>query len=411
MKQLSFLYKAIFWFCILLLTVSSLSAQQMPEKGNEIGTLYNCNIVDTDSGEILYGQTVVVEDGVIIKISPSKKRIKKGEIDLSGKYIMPGLIDSHTHWGSFGQDSTMAAELSAEYLKCGVTTVRDVGGNVLNIKDHLKHVAEGAYMGPDVYYSSFWATGDYHIMDYDYRGWDGDKNACPWSRMFSVKDSTNQAIERAVLEAKAIGCTGFKLYINYSEEDLARIIPIIKKHGMKVWGHASQVHGAKAIDVAGSGIEVVSHAYMLVDIFESRDSLTFEELEYVKQVCKVLKKNDIVLDITAHISLEGDMPYSVDIIKEAYAAGVRFVVGTDYFGCAVPDEIKRLKECGISNIDILRAATLTGAEIIGQAGKLGVIAEGAEADIIVLPGNPVEDLDVLNSVEATIVDGRIGDID
>ncbi len=77
----------------------------------------------------------------------------------------------------------------------------------------------------------------------------------------------------------------------------------------------------------------------------------------------------------------------------------------------MPDEIKRLKECGISNIDILRAATLTGAEIIGQAGKLGVIAEGAEADIIVLPGNPVEDLDVLNSVEATIVDGRIVDID
>ena len=268
----------------------------MLEKGNEIGTLYNCNIVDTDSGEILYGQTVEVKDGVIIKISPSRKKIKKGEIDLTGKYIMPGLIDSHTHWGSFGQDSTMAAELSAEYLKCGVTTVRDVGGNVLNIKDHLKHVAEGAYMGPDVYYSSFWATGDYHIMDYDYRGWDGDKNACPWSRMFSVKDSTDQAIERAVLEAKAIGCTGFKLYINYSEEDLARIIPIIKKHGMKVWGHSSQVHGAKAIDVAGSGIEVVSHAYMLADIFESRDSLTFEELEYVKQVCKALKKNDIVLD-------------------------------------------------------------------------------------------------------------------
>lgn len=373
---------------------------------NEL-TLFNCNIVDTESGRILSNQTIYIKDGIIKKIAPSERNIKDGEVDLSGKYVMPGLIDSHTHWGSFAFDSTSAAELSKEYLKCGVTTVRDLGSNYINIKRYFDHLEAGHFQGPDVYYSSFWATGDYYLQDDDIKGWDGTKYACPWSRMFSVKDSTDQAIERAVLEAKAIGCTGFKLYINYSEEDLARIIPIIKKHGMKVWGHASQVHGAKAIDVAGSGIEVVSHAYMLADIFESRDSLTFEELEYVKQVCKALKKNDIVLDITAHISLEGDMPYSVDIIKEAYAAGVRFVVGTDYFGCAVPDEIKRLKECGISNIDILRAATLTGAEIIGQVGKLGVIAEGAEADIIVLPGNPVKDLDVLNNIEATILDGKI----
>ena len=372
---------------------------------NEL-TLFNCNIVDTESGRILSNQTIYIKDGIIKKIAPSERNIKDGEVDLSGKYVMPGLIDSHTHWGSFAFDSTSAAELSKEYLKCGVTTVRDLGSNYINIKRYFDHLEAGHFQGPDVYYSSFWATGDYYLQDDDIKGWDGTKYDCPWSRMFSVKDSTDQAIERAVLEAKAIGCTGFKLYINYSEEDLARVIPIIKKHGMKVWAHATQYNGAKSLDVAQSGVDVVSHSYMLSNDYTIRDTITACELDSIRTVCKELIKNNVVLDITAHIAISAEMNFAIPITKEAYSQGVEFVVGTDYFGCAVPDEIKQLKKLGFSNTDILRAATCTGAKILDMAGKLGIIKEGAEADIIVLPGNPVEDLNVLNNIEATILDGK-----
>ena len=68
--------------------------------------------------------------------------------------------------------------------------------------------------------------------------------------------------------------------------------------------------------------------------------------------------------------------------------------------------MKQLKKLGFGNLDILRAATSTGAKILGMAGKLGIIKEGAQADIIVLSGNPVEDLNVLNNIEATILDGK-----
>ena len=372
---------------------------------NEL-TLFNCNIVDTESGRILSNQTIYIKDGIIKKIAPSERNIKDGEVDLSGKYVMPGLIDSHTHWGSFAFDSTSAAELSKEYLKCGVTTVRDLGSNFTNIKRYMDHLEAGHFHGPDVYYSSFWATGDYYLQEDDIKGWDGTKYDCPWSRMFSIKDSTDAAIEKAVLEAKEIGCTGFKLYINYSKEDLARVIPIIKKHGMKVWAHATQYNGAKSLDVAQSGVEVVSHSYMLSNDYTIRDTITACELDSIRTVCKELIKNNVVLDITAHIAISAEMNFAIPITKEAYSQGVEFVVGTDYFGCAVPDEIKQLKKLGFGNLDILRAATSTGAKILGMAGKLGIIKEGAQADIIVLSGNPVEDLNVLNNIEATILDGK-----
>lgn len=372
--------------------------------GNDI-VLYNANIIDTDTGGILYGRTVTVEDGVIVKISPARKRIRKGETDASGRFLIPGMIDSHTHYGNQCGDPDKAAAISAEYLKQGVTTVRDVGGNYLKIKEYNRLRENGDLHGPDIYYSSIWATGDFMMPSYHSLGAGTEDTA--WSRIFCVRDSTDEALEKAVLEAKEIGCTGFKIYIHYSKDDLARMIPIMKKHGMKVWAHATQVSGATALEVAESGVDVVSHAYMLADDITSRDSLTTEEKEYVRKVCRSLRRNKVVLDITAHISMhEGEMQYCRDIIRIADRENVRIAVGTDFFGCAMYEEIGHLKSCGISNRDILRAATVTGAEIIGQKGRLGIIRKGAEADLVIMDTDPLEDIDAVRNIRYTIKSGR-----
>ena len=185
------------------------------------------------------------------------------------------------------------------------------------------------------------------------------------------------------------------------------MIPIMKKHGMKVWAHATQVSGATALEVAESGVDVVSHAYMLADDITSRDSLTTEEKEYVRKVCRSLRRNKVVLDITAHISMhEGEMQYCRDIIRIADREKVRIAVGTDFFGCAMSEEIGHLKSCGISNKDILRAATVTGAEIIGQKGRLGIIRKGAEADLVIMDTDPLEDIDAVRNIRYTIKSGR-----
>lgn len=369
-------------------------------------TLYNADIVDTRSGKIRHRRTIYIRNGIIDGIRRASASIREGETDMSGKFIMPGMIDAHVHWGNLAQDSLMAAELSKDFLAAGVTTVRDLGGNYLNIRRHRKHVEAEDYPGPEVVYCSFWAAGNYFMDPLDTIGWEGESDT-PWSRKIEVRDSTDAALEKAVLEAKEIGCTGFKLYIHYSKEDLARLIPIIKRHGMKAWAHATQVSGANALEMAESGIDVVSHAYMLADDITSRDSLSAEEKEYVRKVCRSLRKNKVVLDITAHISMyEGNMQYCRDIIRIAYEEKVPFVTGTDFFGCAMLEEIGHLNSCGISNKDILRAATITGADIIGQKGRLGTIRKGAEADLVVMDSDPLEDINALKTIRQTITSGK-----
>ena len=379
-------------------------AERQPAKGSM--TLYNANIVDTEKGNVIYGRTIRIKDGKIRGISRSGKRMKDGETDMTGKYVMPGMIDAHVHWGNLARNPQMAAELSKDFLAAGVTTVRDVGSNYLNIRKHQEDVEKGRYPGPEVFYSSFWAAGKYFMDPLDTMGWNRGDNA-PWSRKIEVRDSTDAAIEKAVMQAKEIGCTGFKLYINYTKEDLARMIPIMKKHGMKVWAHATQVSGARALEMAEAGADVLSHAYMLPDDITSRDSLTSKEKEYVRQVCRKMKENGTVLDITAHISMyEGKMQYCRDVIRIAYEEGVDFVTGTDFFGNAMYEEICHLKSCGISSRDILHAATVTGAEILGMKGKKGTVSKGAAADLIVLGGNPLQDIEVLADIEKTILSGR-----
>ena len=175
---------------------------------------------------------------------------------------------------------------------------------------------------------------------------------------------------------------------------------------MKVWSHATQVKGADALQVAGSGVDVVSHAYMLCNDITSRDRLSSDELIYLKKVCKTLRRNGVTLDATAHISMyEGKMQYSREIISEAYRSGVKIIAGTDFFGNAIYDELLQLVSAGMSEADVLKAVTSYEAEVLGMKGKLGVVKEGAIADLLILDANPLDDISALKDVGAVIMDG------
>ena len=375
-----------------------------PSAGGSV-TLYNCNVVDTKAGKILRGRTIEVRDGIITDISRAAASPGEGDVDMTGRYVMPGMIDSHVHWGIFSQTEELSETFSKDFLAAGVTTVRDLGSNYLNISRFNKGVRNGIYAGPRVFYSALWAAGNYFMDPMDSVGWEGTGDP-PWSRKLNVSQCTDEEIEKAVLEAKAIGCTGFKLYINYSGQDLDRVVPVMKRHGMKVWSHASQVKGADALAVARSGVDAVSHAYMLCNDLTSRDSLTAAEKDYLRRVFRELRRNKVILDATAHISMyEGEMMYSREIISLAYKAGVKIAAGTDFFGCAIYDEILQLSRCGISNADILRAVTCHGAETLGMEEKLGTIREGAVADLLVLDSDPFEHISALADIRMTYVGG------
>ena len=392
-------HKLFIFFLMLMSVCTSVHA------GGEL-ILYNANVVDTDKGTVLYGRDIAVEDGVIVSVRPSRGRLRRGALDMTGKFVVPGLIDSHVHFANACRTPQAAQKLAGEYLANGVTTCRDVGGNYLFLKEYDRLRGEGRFDGPDVYYSSIWAAEPFDMPSVHAEGAESENN--PWSRMFSIRDSSDVALEKAVREAHETGCTGFKLYINYSAEDIARIVEMAGKYGMKVWGHSSQIYGADAMQVASSGVEVMSHAYLLPRHYYPGRHLSPSDREYVGAVLDEMLRNDVVLDMTVFLSYGSGTFFASEVARMAYEKGVSFVTGTDLPGCRLHDEIDMLsEECGIAAVDILRAATVTGARIIGKAGVLGVIAEGAEADMIVLDANPLEDLSALRDICMTVSDGDV----
>ena len=368
--------------------------------------LYNGNIIDVRTGNIAYNQTIHIVDGRIKKISPSSGKLRQGQIDATGKYIVPGLIDSHTHYSNFCIDSIGADTMSQLYFRNGVTTVRDVGGNYLYIKEYNRLRADGAFSGPDIFYSSIWATGDFQMPEYHSAG--SLQKDTPWSRIFSVKDSTDAAIERAVIEAKEIGASGFKVYIHYTRDELDRLIPIIRKHGLSVWAHSAQVTGADALQTATSGVQVMSHAYMIPKNYYPRKSLADSEYSYLAEVLDSMKAHGVYLDATLALSHQSGTLFASDVIREAHRRGVKVLVGTDLPDCQIHKEIALLSsECGMSNLDLLKSATIYGAEVLGRQSSLGTITRGAEADILVLNSNPLEDISALKDIFYTISNGSV----
>ena len=110
-------------------------------------TLYNTNIVDVENGKIIPGMTVSVKDGIITKIAKAKKKIKRNQTDYTGAYLMPGLIDSHTHWGNFTMTPEYMRDMAESYIADGVTTVRDAGGDVRIVKRYEAKLDSGNILG------------------------------------------------------------------------------------------------------------------------------------------------------------------------------------------------------------------------------------------------------------------------
>ena len=233
----------------------------IPGSYGQTTTLYNTKIVDVENGKIIPGMTVYVKDGMISKIAKAKKKIKKNQKDCTGTYLMPGLIDSHTHWSIYASTPKSLREMANSYIADGVTTVRDAGGDIRYAKCYEAKLDSGLIVGPTVYASSFWAGPTYYggRMREDTQGYKTEN--APWSQ--EITDTISEEhLEKIIIEAKEYGCTGLKLYNDISYEMLVKIVALCHKHGVKPWGHFA-VFPATAMDVVKAGVETVSHTYLI----------------------------------------------------------------------------------------------------------------------------------------------------
>lgn len=376
-------------------------------------------------------QTVVIKDGRITKILPIGTFAIPDSaviIRLKGKYLLPGLIDSHVHMatdpsGVDNREHTLT--VLREMLYSGITTVRDMAGDARTLAALARDARQGEIISPEIYYSALMAGPP---LFSDPRTYTSTKGGLPgkMAYMQAITDTTDLPL--AVARAKGSGASGIKLYAYLSSALAGKIINEAKKQNMPVWAHA-WLQGAKPSDLVNAGCISISHAPMLIhekldtvpDFWKQghHDAAFWDKaVPAFDELFSLMKQHHTIFDATlltykkwaaSDTSMQWDYEIAKRIAARAYRAGVAISAGTDddqeQF---VQEEMRVLTtDAQLSPFDAIVAATKNSAAALNLQAVKGSVSAGMDADLLVLTRNPLTNIANINSVEMIIKGGRI----
>lgn len=392
--------------------------------------LKNASIIDGVGEEAKKG-TILIKDNQIDRVVYDQEITSpKGAIiyDLTEKFIVPGLIDAHVHFGtspSSGDNLEDTKKRLAYLLKNGVTAVRDMAGDARFLGFLARNAALNEMPSPNIYYSALMAGSTFFD---DPRTHASAKGAtpgdCPWMKAVDL----NTDMKLAVAESKGTSASGIKVYADLEATVIEKIVAEAHRQNIKVWSHAT-VFPAKPLAIVQAGVDVVSHATLLA--WEGLDYLPASAKgRYAKQenfnastpvfknLVTTMQAKGTILDATLvtyqHERFDTTIfQQGVALTKLAYENGVKIGVGTDMGVDDFPTLIPLVKEMGIlvnqvgmTPMEVLKAVTLVNAEMIGQEHKIGTLESGKRADIIVLDANPLDNIHNVSTVKYVFKNGK-----
>jgi enamidase len=412
--------------------------------------LTNARVIDGTGGPVREGQTVVIKDGVIAMVGgagsvkpPTDARV----IDLAGKTVLPGLVMVHEHlyypvgqgvYGQFGESFTRL------YLAGGVTTMR-TGGNVNGFMDlNMKLAIErGQKAGPTIDATAPYLNGP---------------NSFIQMRTMKGADDARKQVSYWADE----GFTSFKAYMQITRAELGAAIDEAHKRGLKITGHLCSVTYAEAADL---GIDNLEHGFLASTDFvagkkpdacpgqgagQQTIAALDENGEPFRALVRKLVDRRVALTSTLTVfetftpgrprppGLEVLLPVLREqfernfertstnknssyirlfpkalALERAFAkAGGLLVAGTDPTGGGgvIPGfsnqrQIELLVEAGFSPAEAIQIGTLNGAKYLGRDARVGSIAPGKQADLIVVAGNPATAIADIRKVEIVFKQG------
>jgi imidazolonepropionase-like amidohydrolase len=390
----------------------------------------NANLVLDGFSELRPSFNALVKDNRIVSVSAQPISAPDATvIDVGGRTLMPGLIDAHAHITGLSLTpkniAYPAAEIaiaSANYLRnClmdGYTTIREAGG-----ADHAtaRLLAEGHIIGPRLFYSgkALTQTGG----GADFRTPDEAIDPCghigPFSNMSVIADGTAE-VRKAAREELRKGATQIKLFASggvvfpaeghatryeFSEEELNAVVEEATARDTYVMAHVYTDEGVRRC--LRAGVRSIEHANFVTEdtVAMMADYHAFYVPTFISLVQRVESAAETHLPKTIVDNLQRTIARGKQVYGWARKHKVPVGFGTDLWG---PEAQKaQLREFEMRQgldppADILRSATVINAELLMEKGTLGVIAEGAYADLLIVEGNPLADLGVLMNPEKNL---------
>ena len=384
-------------------------------------------ILDPVSATMAQNQTILVEDGKIKAIG-NNLTVPPGAtiIDLSAQTVLPGLIDAHTHlltnidpkWDLGdtwimtlqrrpGYRAILGAQHAKEMLDAGFTAVRDVGNSGEYLDMDLEKAIRFKFIpGPTI------VPAGRIIAPFGGQFWDTPADPKLLNNPeYSFADSQDE-MRKAVRENLYWGAKVIKIVVDgqryqYSADDIRFIVAEAARAHVKVAAHVQTETGARAaIEAKVASIE---HGWVLTD----------EDLALAKKNGVVLVSTDFtVKQLHANGFDDADSQRihaaRVERLRRAYKAGVTIVFGTDIMnnlresrGAQSLEYLSSFIEAGVPPADILRAITTNAARLLDIDKERGPLKVGLAADLIAVPGNPLEDITTLERVSFVMKDGVI----
>jgi hypothetical protein len=373
-------------------------------------------------------QTVVVRGGRIDSIAETGPLEERGPY--TGAFVLPGLVDLHVHHppGFALAERELFALL---FLAHGVTSVRDTGALLTSLAGHQRRIAAGELAGPRIFRCG-------PVLD-------GEPPSWPGSRV--VTDPG--AAERAVAELADEGVDCIKLYNGLDPEVTTALLGAAAAHRLPVVAHVP----VRASLAALEGVEVqhltgltpnwltvkperiawyvetsraarIAHTPTL-EAIDRQAKITGEGGDrdfpaawllprYHRELLWDPRLNPIALTLSpaGGSTIPARMPVMKQTVLALYQAGVPIRVGSDAGnlfvvpGAGLHAELRQLVDAGIDSESVWAAATRGAGEALGLEG-LGVVQEGAPADLLVFRRDPIHDFTALPTLEAVVADGRL----
>ena len=396
-------------------------------------------VIDGVSAQASVKQTIVVDKGRIVAVEAGYREAQAGDqlIDLREATVMPGLMDMHVHITSeYSRSSELdrfkknAADVALDgamfaerTLQAGFTTVRDLGDSFTASLALRNAINAGKLPGPRIFAAgkSIATTGGHADPTNGWAQHLGGQNVGPRDGVIDGVDEAAQAVRQRYKDGSdviKITATGGVLSIaknglnpQFTEEEIRAIVTTARDYGFTVAAHA---HGAEGMKRAvRAGVDSIEHGTFMDE--ETMRLMRERGTHYVPTITA----GQWVFDRSQE---EGFFPQVVrpkaamvgpqiqSTFAKAYRAGVKIMFGTDTGVSAHGDngrEFVLMVEAGMPAMEAIQSATIVPARFLDIEDRLGSVQSGKVADLIAVPGDPLENISLMRQVNFVMKDGVV----